>query len=79
MKNIFNELVSLREGFVGLFVGSDEEGYRYYAGGRGKDARELAKAMREKLDAKGGGSAEMIQGKVSAAHDVIEELFASLG
>ncbi len=78
MKNIFNELVSLREGFVGLFVGSDEEGYRYYAGGRERDARELAKAMREKLDAKGGGSAEMIQGKVSAAHDVIEELFASL-
>ncbi|MCR4791315.1 MAG: hypothetical protein K5871_01050 [Lachnospiraceae bacterium] len=78
MKNIFNELVTLRKGFVGLFVGSDEEGYRYYAGGQDKDARELAKVMREKLDSKGGGSAEMIQGKVSAAQRVIEELFAEL-
>ena len=78
MKNIFNELVSLRDGYVGLFVGNDEEGYRYYAGGRDSDARELAKIMREKLDAKGGGSFEMIQGKVTASHDAIEELFTSL-
>ena len=64
MKNIFNELISACEGYTGVFSGSDEKGYVYYAGGRGLDARKLGELMKEKLSAKGGGSSEMIQGRV---------------
>jgi alanyl-tRNA synthetase len=78
MKNIYNELLKMRKGYVGIFVGSDEEGYRYNAGGDGLDARILAAKMREELSAKGGGSPEMIQGKVNASQKAIEELFVSL-
>ena len=47
MKNIYNELLKMKKGYVGIFVGSDEEGYRYNAGGEGLDARILATKMRE--------------------------------
>ena len=40
-----------------------------------KDSRELAALLREKLGAKGGGSAQMIQGKISETRDVIEKFF----
>ena len=78
MKNIYNELVKMSKGYVGIFAGNDEEGYRYNAGGDGLDARILAAKMREELSAKGGGSPEMIQGKVNASQKAIEELFVSL-
>jgi alanyl-tRNA synthetase len=78
MKNIFNELLKMKKGYVGIFVGNEEDGYRYNAGGDGLDARVLATKMREELSAKGGGSPEMIQGKVNASRKAIEELFASL-
>ena len=71
MKNIFNELVARKTGYVGIFAGNDQKGYMYYAGGRDLDARELAKLMREKLSSKGGGSAGMIQGRTSSSQDEI--------
>ena len=71
MKNIFNELVARKTGYVGIFAGNDQKGYMYYAGGRDLDARELARLMREKLSSKGGGSAEMIQGRTSSSQDEI--------
>ncbi len=75
MKNIYNELTSLKEGCCGVFAGNDEEGYRYYAGGGKTDARLLAKRMKEVLNAKGGGSAEMIQGKTAASREELEVFF----
>ena len=78
MKNIYNELISVKHGYVGIFAGTDDEGYRYYAGGKGLDARKLASEMREKLGAKGGGAPEMIQGKVSASKSSIEDFWGSL-
>lgn len=71
MKNIFNTLTERFSGFVGVFVGNDSEGYRYYAGSKDKDSKELAAKMREVFNAKGGGSSEMIQGKINAAKDNI--------
>lgn len=76
MKNIYNTLITLKDGWCGIFVGNDAEGYRYYAGGRDMDARDLARKMREELGAKGGGSAEMIQGKAEASRERIEKAFS---
>ena len=78
MKNIFNELVARKTGYVGIFAGNDQKGYMYYAGGRDLDARELAKLMREKLSSKGGGSAEMIQGRTSSAQDEIRRFWVEI-
>lgn len=78
MKNIFNVLTDKCAGYVGIFVGTDEDGYRYYAGGNGLDARELAKIMREGLGAKGGGSEDMIQGKTDSSKEAIEQFWNSI-
>lgn len=75
MKNIYNVLVERINGNVGIFVGDDESGYRYNAGGRGVDATILGKLMRDKLSAKGGGSSEMIQGRVNATKESIIDFF----
>ncbi|MBO4844982.1 MAG: alanyl-tRNA editing protein [Lachnospiraceae bacterium] len=78
MKNIYNEFISLREGFVGLFVGDDENGYRYYAGGKDVDAKTLADEMNKKLSAKGGGSSQMIQGRLVSKREDIEAFWKSI-
>lgn len=78
MKNLFNALKSLRKGYCGIFCGSDEKGYRYYAGGQDLDARILAAQMKTALDAKGGGSQEMVQGKTFASKEEIEVFFKTI-
>ena len=78
MKNIYNALTDLKEGYVGLFVGNDDEGYRYYAGGKDMDAKILSEKMRENIGAKGGGSSEMIQGKTDSSKEKIEKFWESI-
>lgn len=75
LKNCFNMLAEKAEGYAAVFTGNDTDGYRYNAGSRSLDSRELAKKMRAALDAKGGGSAEMIQGKAGASREQIERYF----
>lgn len=77
-KNCYNMLTARYEGYVGLFMGDDENGYRFQAGSASLDSRELMNLMKEKLGARGGGSKEMVQGKTSAGHDEIEELFEKM-
>ena len=56
-----------------MFVGTDADGYNYIIGSKTKDCREVADAMKEKLGARGGGSAQMVQGSVQArAEDIAE-------
>ena len=73
MKNLFNELTGRFEGYVGVFAGNDNDGYRYFAGSSNLDSKLLAGMMKESLGAKGGGSSELIQGKtVSKMNEIIE-------
>ena len=69
IRNLINELVPKYSGYVGIFWGNDMEGYRYIVGSSTLDCRELAKALREKFGAKGGGKAPMIQGNVMATKE----------
>lgn len=78
MKICYNALCAKYEKFCGVFNGSDSEGYRFYAGNPKLDSNELTKLMREKLDAKGGGSKELIQGKMAKSAAEIEEFFTWL-
>ena len=77
-KNTFNGLAARFEGYAGLFMGDDENGYRFQAGSTSLDSRELMKEMKDKLDAKGGGSPRMVQGRTAAKKADIEKLFAGL-
>lgn len=63
-----------------LFVGNDEGGYRYTIGkGTGvNDVRVLLPDMHRALNGRGGGSADMIQGQLSATRVEIEAYFKAL-
>ena len=78
MKNVYNALTEKYDGFVGIFVGNDESGYRYNAGSRDLDSGDLAARLRESFGAKGGGSSDMIQGKVTAGKEDIYRLFTGM-
>ena len=78
VKNGFNTMTARFPGYVAIFIGDDANGYRYHAGSRNLDARELGKQMRETLGAKGGGSQEMIQGKTNASREEITAFFQRL-
>lgn len=55
------------------YSGSDQEGYRYIIGSSGAaDLRALSKEMNADLCGRGGGSAQMVQGSLSARKEEIE-------
>lgn len=72
MRNIVNKLVEKHGGICGMFVGSDEKGYNFIIGSKNVDCRQVANKMREKLEARGGGSAAMVQGSVQRGMEEIE-------
>lgn len=59
-----NKLIQKCSGICGVFVGNDEDGYRYIIGSSSIDVREINNIFREKLGAKGGGKPEMVQGSL---------------
>ena len=74
MRNIVNKLVECHEGICGIFVGSEKEGYNFIIGSQTTDCREIAKRLKEILNARGGGSAMMVQGSLIAKKEEIEQL-----
>jgi len=75
MRSAVNSLVQKKNGFCGVFAGSDADGYRYVIGKQGGDARNINNELREKFGARGGGKPEMVQGSVTASRADIETLF----
>ena len=59
-----------------LFMGSDEQGWRYIIGSRRVDLRACAKAINAAISGRGGGRSEMIQGSASAPAKTIQSWFA---
>lgn len=78
VKNAFNTMTARIPGYSAIFIGDDTNGYRYNAGSRTLDARDLGKQMRQTLDAKGGGTQEMIQGKTTATREAITTFFQTI-
>lgn len=77
MKNILSALINITDGYAGVFVGEDGS-YRYMIGSKYKDSRIVASLLKEKLDARGGGKIDSIQGQVAACKDDIEKVLAGL-
>lgn len=55
-----------------LLSGDDESGYSYILTTQTKDAREIAAAMNQSLDGRGGGKPEVVRGGFKATRDEIE-------
>ncbi|MBR5376428.1 MAG: hypothetical protein IK139_04040 [Lachnospiraceae bacterium] len=72
-RNAVNDLASKHSGLCGVFSGNDLDGYKYIISMPGGDARDASNILKEKLQAKGGGSKEMVQGSVNARKDIILE------
>lgn len=77
MRRLLNEAVCKCKKLCGVFSGSDGGGYRYVIG-RGDtsiDLRQYNKEIQSALNAKGGGSSEMLQGRSAATKSAIETFF----
>jgi len=74
-RKVINSLTEKRGGYCGVFTGSDESGFSFIIGSSDLDCSVLAKELREKLNAKGGGKKEMIQGHTDAKEDEIIKFF----
>ena len=78
MKNIYNYLLTKYKGYVAVLAGDDENGYRYFGGIADGDSRELATALRETFNAKGGGKQDMVQGQIVASKEEIKAVVMGL-
>ncbi len=77
MRHLLNGAVKKCKRLCGVFSGDDEGGYRYVIG-RGDASMDLKRYVKEigaALNAKGGGSSEMLQGRASATRGQIEAFF----
>ena len=77
MRHLLNGAVKKCKKLCGVFSGGDESGYRYVIG-RGDTSLDLKQYNREisaALNAKGGGSSEMLQGRANATRAEIEAFF----
>lgn len=72
MRAVVNQLTERYDGICALFVGTDETGYNFIIGSKETDCRNIAALLKERLNARGGGSKVMIQGSLNASQERIE-------
>lgn len=73
-KNYVNLLTGKCSGICAVFAGNDTTGYRYIISSRYEDVRPVNELLKEHFHAKGGGSAEMVQGSLNATKDQLLSL-----
>ena len=71
MQKAADRMADMKSGYCGIFSGNDGQGYLFVLCSRDRDCRELADRLRSELGAKGGGSAQMIQGSLAAGKEQI--------
>ncbi len=72
-RNAVNTLSERGSGICAVFASDGNEGYNYILSFPGDDARKIARLLKEKLGARGGGSDMMVQGNVKASEDMIRK------
>ncbi len=75
MQRLCDAVMQLSSGLVGVFSGTDREGYRYAVGQKDAQLRDLVKAMNEALRGRGGGRDGFAQGRVNATESEIRAFF----
>lgn len=76
IRNAVNDLCTRYNGYCGIFLGDDQNGYTFVIGSATKDCREAATALRNAFGAKGGGSHKMIQGNTAGTETAIRNTFS---
>ena len=78
-RKLINETAARYEALIGIMFSKKENTYRFVVGKNEKltdiSLTDIAKKMRESLQARGGGSEQMIQGSVSASEEEIYKFF----
>ena len=75
LRKIANEGAKMAKGICIVLSGDDNKGYSYIAASENVPLRDEAKKIASALNGKGGGSNEMIQGKLTAKRKEIEDFF----
>ncbi|MBQ7562580.1 MAG: alanyl-tRNA editing protein [Lachnospiraceae bacterium] len=70
-RKIVNRLNEKHTGINAVFVGSEQNGYRFILSYNCGDAREASELLKNRFSAKCGGSKEMIQGSIAAPEEEI--------
>ncbi len=65
-------------GISAIFIGSDGKGWSYVIGSSVFDCRIIGAKLRERLNAKGGGKPEMIQGSTAASQEALTALLSEI-
>lgn len=78
-RELMNGLCGQGRRYAGVFVGSEENSWKYLIGSRGSDARIPGALLREKLQARGGGKADMVQGSLTASEAEIRQVLGECG
>ncbi|MGN1148209.1 MAG: alanyl-tRNA editing protein [Lachnospiraceae bacterium] len=78
IRNAVNKLSTVYPGYSAIFTGNDTEGYQFILGSEKADCNQAAKLLRERLQAKCGGSALMIQGSVNSTKEQLTALFENI-
>lgn len=73
-KKYANLLLKKCTGICAVFVGTEETGYRYIIASVSQDVRPVQEILKQKLQAKGGGSREMVQGSLTGSRERITSL-----
>ncbi len=71
MREFINKAVNYTEGFAAAFIKKDDGAYTYIIGSKAVDLKLLLQDMKTELEARGGGSSEMINGTVFKAKEEI--------
>lgn len=78
LRNMVNDLCLRYPGYCAIFSGDEGQNCRYIIGSASRDCREMAKLLRERFGAKGGGTAPMVQGSITVSQADLQALFAGL-
>ena len=73
MRSFVNDAMEITTGICGVFIGNEEEGYRYVLGSKEQNINAIAKEMNQAFNGRGGGKPPMVQGSLKAAKENIEE------
>ena len=77
-RNFVNAAMDMTEGYAGVFVGNDEEGYQYMLGSRSRDIQDAGKKLNARFQGKGGGRPPMIQGSLNGKEQALKEFILYL-
>jgi len=76
LRSLVNGMMNLTDGLCGAFCARPDGGWSYIIGSRTVALRARAKDINARLNGRGGGTDEMIQGSASCSREEIEEYFS---